>query len=65
VSPVVIDPDAVLEIEGVRVWTPERGAEAWRLAREALCEALAAGPVRRVVVVRGLQGAGKSTRIAR
>ncbi|MGU3664600.1 AAA family ATPase [Methylobacterium sp. A49B] len=68
-SPVVIDPDAFLEIEGVRVWTPERSAEAWRLAREALRAALrtavATGSVRGVVVVCGLQGAGKSTRISR
>ncbi|MCJ2054567.1 ATP-binding protein [Methylobacterium sp. J-070] len=62
---VVIDPDAFLETADGRVWTAERSAEAWRLAREALRGALAAGSVRRVVVVCGLQGAGKSTGIAR
>jgi predicted kinase len=60
----VIDPDAFLETEGGRVWTPERNAEAWRAAFATLRGALAAGSVRRVVVVCGLQGAGKSTWIA-
>ncbi|KAA0125248.1 kinase [Methylobacterium sp. P1-11] len=62
---VVIDPDAFLEIEDGRIWTPERNAEAWRLALAALRAALAADSVERLVVVCGLQGAGKSTWIAR
>jgi len=62
---VVIDPDAFLETERGRVWTPERNAEAWRLALAALSAALAADSVERLVVVCGLQGAGKSTWIAR
>ncbi len=61
----VIDPDAFPETEGGRVWTPQRNAEAWRSAFAALRAALAAGSVRRVVVVSGLQGAGTSTWIAR
>ncbi|MCJ2118580.1 ATP-binding protein [Methylobacterium sp. J-001] len=61
----VIDPDRFLETAGGRVWTPERNGEAWRLAHAALEEVLAAGGVDRVVIVCGLQGAGKSSWIAR
>ena len=60
----IIDPDAFLEIGTGRVWTPERNAEAWRLAFEALRRWLEAEPVTRVVIVCGLQGAGKSSWIA-
>ncbi|SFK47999.1 kinase [Methylorubrum salsuginis] len=61
----VIDPDSFLETEGARVWTPERSAEAWRTAFARL-EARLTGPAppRRIVVVCGLQGAGKSTWVA-
>jgi predicted kinase len=63
-GPRVIDPDAFLETEAGRVWTPERNAEAWRQAFAALRGWLEAGTVARVVVVCGLQGAGKSSWIA-
>ncbi|MGH1588236.1 AAA family ATPase [Methylobacterium phyllosphaerae] len=62
---VVIDPDAFLETERGRVWTPERNAEAWRLACAALRAALTAPSAERLVLVCGLQGGGKSTWIAR
>lgn len=58
---VVIDPDTFLEAEGARVWTPERNADAWRRAFDTLRQVLGTGTVRRLVVVCGLQGAGKST----
>ena len=61
----VIDPDSFLETDSGRVWTPERNAEAWRLAYTALEHSLASGGVDTVVVVCGLQGAGKSTWISR
>lgn len=61
----VIDPDSFLETGSGRHWTPERNAEAWRLAYAALDRALAGGGIARVVIVCGLQGAGKSTWIAR
>lgn len=61
----IIDPDAFLETGAGRVWTPERNAEAWRQAVATLRAWLEAGTVRRVVVVCGLQGAGKSTWIGR
>ena len=61
----VIDLDAFLETEAGRVWTPERNAEAWRQAFAALRGWLESGTVVQVVVVCGLQGAGKSTWIAR
>ncbi|MCJ2123642.1 AAA family ATPase [Methylobacterium sp. J-077] len=56
----VIDPDRFLETEAGRVWTPERNAEAWRLAYAALEQALAGGRIDQVVIVCGLQGAGQS-----
>ncbi|MCJ2062902.1 kinase [Methylobacterium sp. J-088] len=61
----MIDPDAFLETEAGRVWTPERNAEAWRRAFAALRDQLKARTVERLVVVCGLQGAGKSFWIAR
>lgn len=62
-----IDPDVFLQTPAGRVWTPERSQEAWRRAYEALRDALAAEAVerRRVVIVCGLQGAGKSSWIER
>jgi hypothetical protein len=56
-----INPDAFLQTDGGRVWTPERNAEAWRRSFEALDSALERGEASRVIVVCGLQGAGKST----
>ncbi|SDM93678.1 Predicted kinase [Methylobacterium phyllostachyos] len=61
----IIDPDAFLETGAGRVWTPERNAEAWRCALETLRRWLEAGSVARLVIVCGLQGAGKSSWIAR
>lgn len=60
-----INPDDFLETPDGRVWTPERNEEAWRLSYAALESALrcATTPMR-VVVVCGIQGAGKSTWIA-
>jgi predicted kinase len=60
----VINPDDFLETDAGRVWTPERNIEAWRCAFAALERILAQTPGARVIVVCGLQGAGKSTWIA-
>lgn len=56
-----INPDDYLETDAGRVWTPERNAEAWRLSFQRLEQAIAAaGSDARVVLVCGLQGAGKT-----
>ncbi|WP_174286775.1 AAA family ATPase [Sphingomonas bacterium] len=63
-----INPDDFLETAGEgRVWSPERDAAAWECAFAALDSALsdATLPLNRVVIVCGLQGAGKSTWIDR
>ncbi|CAN2533000.1 hypothetical+protein [Methylocapsa aurea] len=56
-----IDPDDFLETSVGRVWTPERSRQAWNDAFDALRGALAVRSDREVLVVCGLQGAGKST----
>ncbi len=64
-APTTINPDDFLETPEGRVWTVERNEEAWRLSYVALERALEPTPASmRVVVVRGIQGAGKSTWIA-
>ena len=56
-----INPDDHLETDAGRVWTPERNAEAWRRSFQQLERAIAdAGPSARVILVCGLQGAGKT-----
>lgn len=56
-----INPDDDLETDAGRVWTPERHAEAWRHSLQRLEQAIAdAGQNARVVLVCGLQGAGKT-----
>jgi predicted kinase len=57
----IIDPDAFLQTDKGRVWTPERSAAAWQSAFAALNSAVAECPHAHVVVVIGLQGSGKST----
>lgn len=62
----IIDPDRFLETPQGRLWTPERNRDAWAAAFEALEAALAAAPPpAQVIVVCGIQGAGKSTWSAR
>lgn len=58
----IIDPDHFLETPDGRLWTPERNRAAWAAAFDALEAALAAAtPPAQVIVVCGVQGAGKST----
>lgn len=59
-----INPDDVLATPEGRVWTPERSAEAWAQCHAALEAALAGGQVSHVVLVCGVQGAGKTRWIA-
>jgi predicted kinase len=58
----VINPDSYLETETGRLWTPERDKAAWSRCFAALELALATSlePPPRVLIVCGLQGAGKS-----
>ena len=64
-APTTINPDDFLETPEGRVWTVERNEEAWRLSYAALERVLElASASMRVVVVCGIQGAGKSTWIA-
>lgn len=63
--PLVINPDDFLETATGRVWTPERSREAWQHCFDKLARILKDRPQRQtVVIVCGLQGAGKSTWIA-
>lgn len=65
-TPLVIDPDAYLETEGGRVFTPERNAAAWERAYADLESAFrAATSETRFYLVMGVQGGGKSTWIHR
>lgn len=62
----VFNPDDYLETVGGRVFSQQRNADAWRLVTLALEAALSrAGPNARLIVVVGLQGAGKSSWIER
>lgn len=60
----VINPDVFLETDTGRIWTPERNVQAWQCAFAALQRLLSTTPDATVIVVCGLQGAGKSTWIA-
>ncbi|AOJ94792.1 AAA family ATPase [Burkholderia multivorans] len=55
-----LNPDHYLQTEAGRIFTAERNAAAWERLYAELATALAARP-RRVVMVIGVQGAGKST----
>ncbi|MHC6226310.1 GNAT family N-acetyltransferase [Pseudomonas sp. X10] len=58
----VFNPDHYLETVGGRVFTQQRNGDAWRLAMQALQHALSrSGPDRRLMLVIGVQGSGKST----
>jgi predicted kinase len=65
-SPHVINPDDYLETQAGRLFTPERNRQAWTRAYADLETALAhARSGARLYVVMGVQGAGKSSWIAR
>ncbi|WP_035563595.1 AAA family ATPase [Burkholderia sp. 9120] len=55
-----LNPDHYLQIDGRRVFTPERNTTAWERLYADLAAALADSP-RRVFLVIGVQGSGKST----
>jgi GNAT superfamily N-acetyltransferase len=58
----VFNPDDYLETLGGRVFSQSRNADAWRLVMLALEAALSrAGPNARLILVIGVQGAGKSS----
>ncbi|WP_322964653.1 AAA family ATPase [Sphingomonas fuzhouensis] len=62
---IVIDPDAFLETDHGRVWTPERNEAAWAWAYGALEQAISRAPRSgKVILVCGVQGAGKTSWIA-
>jgi len=62
-TPVHINPDHFLQTPEGRLTTPERNSKAWERCHAALREALlrAAGTSRRLYVLIGAQGAGKTT----
>ena len=59
----IINPDAFLETPSGRIWTPERNKDAWASCFQQLERGLqqpAPGGVHRLLIVCGVQGAGKS-----
>lgn len=67
--PIVINPDHFLQTERGRVWTPERSRIAWQQSYDALRTVIStpSDDLRSwtVIIVCGLQGAGKSTWISK
>ena len=62
----IISPDAFLITEtGEYYWTPQRVAQAWSNTERDLKEALKDAKYRRVVILCGPPGAGKSTWVAK
>ena len=62
---IIISPDDFLETEHGRVWTAERNEAAWAWCYAALEQALSRNPrPERVILVCGVQGAGKTSWIA-
>ncbi len=65
-APTVINPDHFLHTESGRLWTVERSKDAWEQCYATLKRILPESQGQRtVVIVCGLQGAGKSTWIAK
>jgi predicted kinase len=57
----IIEPDKYYDDAGRYVWTPERSVDAWERCYQELRAALAGGSYRRVVLLIGIPGSGKST----
>jgi predicted kinase len=57
----IIEPDQFYYENGVYHWSPERATAAWEKSYALLEQALLAGMIRRVVLLIGLPGSGKST----
>jgi len=60
----IISPDNLLYIDGIYVWTPERVGWAWMRSYELLEEAVLDSKHKRVVILCGAPGSGKSTWLA-
>jgi predicted kinase len=57
----IIEPDQFYFENGKYVWSPERSQENWEACYRRLDELLAEGTYRKVVILVGLPGCGKST----
>lgn len=58
----LVSPDAhLMTPEGLYHWTQERVLRAWELSRREYSEALASGSYKKVVLMMGAPGSGKST----
>jgi predicted kinase len=61
----IIEPDQGYYDAGQYVWTPERRDAAWEDSFARLRQALAAGGIRKVILLLGVPGSGKSTHARR
>jgi predicted kinase len=57
----IIEPDQFYFEDGVYTWSPERSEASWEACYRRLDELLAGGAYRKVVILVGLPGCGKST----
>jgi predicted kinase len=57
----IIEPDELYFIDGQYVWTPERRAAAWDECFRRLEAVLQSRPVRKLILLVGIPGSGKST----
>ena len=58
---IICPDDYMFTPEGEYLWTPERAAKAWEEANKAFREALLYKKFKRVVLIMGAPGSGKST----
>src|SRR5262249_52381876 len=60
-SVMIIEPDPFYSGGGVFTWSPERSEASWEASYRRLQELLVGGAYRKVVILVGLPGCGKST----